>query len=322
MVPFLLVLLLAVAQLAVAGFALWSAGDAARAGARAAHVGGDARAAALSALPGWLEQRGTGRRPRVRSRSGSRRPRCCPGVPAIPVSAATELSRGRRWVAEPAAGWLGAERGQASIELLAAMPLVVVVAVLCLQLLATGYALTLADGAVEAGAIALASDLPAEPAVEAALPGVGPGPGRARADRRAAGGPAAPAVAAGGCRPSARGELQRLGPATRGGQLSDRGRARRRAARRGRRRSPGRPPSRSRSPARVTRRRSRATTAPWSWSRSASGRGAGPDDARRRRGSRARARPARGRLRGRGPRPPGLGAAGGRRRMARAAAAP
>jgi len=74
-------------------------------------------------------------------------------------------------VAEPAAGWLGAERGQASIELLAAVPLVVVVAVLCLQLLATGYALTLADGAVEAGAIALASDLPAEPAVEAALPG-------------------------------------------------------------------------------------------------------------------------------------------------------
>ena len=42
---------------------------------------------------------------------------------------------------------------------------------LCLQLLAAGYALTLADGAVEAGAIALASDLPAEPAVEAALPG-------------------------------------------------------------------------------------------------------------------------------------------------------
>ena len=74
-------------------------------------------------------------------------------------------------MAEPATGWLGAERGQASIELLAAVPLVVVVAVLCLQLLATGYALTLADGAVEAGAIALASDLPAEPAVEAALPG-------------------------------------------------------------------------------------------------------------------------------------------------------
>jgi len=63
------------------------------------------------------------------------------------------------------------ESGQASIELLAAVPLVSVVAALCLQLLAAGYALSLADGAVEAGAIALASDLPAGPAVEAALPG-------------------------------------------------------------------------------------------------------------------------------------------------------
>jgi hypothetical protein len=53
--PILLAALLAVAQLAVAGYALWSAGDAARAGARADHVGGDAEDAALSALPFWLE---------------------------------------------------------------------------------------------------------------------------------------------------------------------------------------------------------------------------------------------------------------------------
>ena len=64
-----------------------------------------------------------------------------------------------------------AERGQASVELLAAVPFVLVAAILCLQLLAAGYTLTLADGAVEAGALALASDLPPEPAVEAALPG-------------------------------------------------------------------------------------------------------------------------------------------------------
>ena len=63
------------------------------------------------------------------------------------------------------------DRGQASLELLAALPFVVIAGVLCLQLLAAGYALTLADGAAEAGAIALASDLPAEPAVAAALPG-------------------------------------------------------------------------------------------------------------------------------------------------------
>ncbi len=64
-----------------------------------------------------------------------------------------------------------AQRGQASVELLAAVPFVLVASILCLQLLAAGYTLTLADGAAEAGALALASDLPPEPAVEAALPG-------------------------------------------------------------------------------------------------------------------------------------------------------
>ena len=63
------------------------------------------------------------------------------------------------------------ERGQASVELLAALPFVLLAGILCLQLLAAGYALTLADGAAEAGATALASDRPPEPAVEAALPG-------------------------------------------------------------------------------------------------------------------------------------------------------
>jgi hypothetical protein len=50
-VPFLLLALLAAAQIALAGQALWSASVAARAGARAALVGGDASAAARSALP-------------------------------------------------------------------------------------------------------------------------------------------------------------------------------------------------------------------------------------------------------------------------------
>jgi hypothetical protein len=54
--PLLAAALLAVAQLAVAGYALWAAADAARAGARAAHVGGDAVSAAKSALPAWLEE--------------------------------------------------------------------------------------------------------------------------------------------------------------------------------------------------------------------------------------------------------------------------
>jgi len=50
-VPFLLLALLVAAQIALAGQALWSAGVAARAGARAALVGGDASAAARAALP-------------------------------------------------------------------------------------------------------------------------------------------------------------------------------------------------------------------------------------------------------------------------------
>lgn len=49
--PFLLLAVLAAAQIGLAGQALWSAGVAARAGARAALVGGDATAAARRALP-------------------------------------------------------------------------------------------------------------------------------------------------------------------------------------------------------------------------------------------------------------------------------
>lgn len=53
-VPFLLLAVLVAAQLALVGQALWSAGVASRAGARAALVGGDARAAARRALPSSL----------------------------------------------------------------------------------------------------------------------------------------------------------------------------------------------------------------------------------------------------------------------------
>lgn len=50
-VPFLLLTVLAMAQIGLVGQALWSAGVAARAGARAALVGRDATAAARRALP-------------------------------------------------------------------------------------------------------------------------------------------------------------------------------------------------------------------------------------------------------------------------------
>jgi len=65
----------------------------------------------------------------------------------------------------------GSDRGQASVELVAAIPALLLTALLALQLLATGYALTLADGAAEAGALALASGRPAIEAAREALPG-------------------------------------------------------------------------------------------------------------------------------------------------------
>ncbi len=63
------------------------------------------------------------------------------------------------------------ERGQASIEVLAGIPALLLAGLIALQLLAAGYSLTLADGAVEAGAMALAAGRPASPAVREALPG-------------------------------------------------------------------------------------------------------------------------------------------------------
>ena len=63
------------------------------------------------------------------------------------------------------------ERGQATIEALAAIPLLLVAGSIALQLLLAGFALTLADGAAEAGALALAAGRPAETAARDALPG-------------------------------------------------------------------------------------------------------------------------------------------------------
>jgi len=63
------------------------------------------------------------------------------------------------------------QRGQATVELVAALPALLLAAALALQLLVAGYSLTLADGAAEAGALALASGGEAAAAARAALPG-------------------------------------------------------------------------------------------------------------------------------------------------------
>jgi hypothetical protein len=63
------------------------------------------------------------------------------------------------------------EAGQATVELVAAVPALLLAALLSLQLLAAGYALTLADGAAEAGALALAEGGSAAEAARESLPG-------------------------------------------------------------------------------------------------------------------------------------------------------
>jgi hypothetical protein len=92
-VPFLLLAVVVVAQIALAGQALWSAGVAARAGARAAAVGGDAVAAARSALPPSLregakvdEEAGVSVRVEV--------PHLFPSLPTVRVGAASDLEPG------------------------------------------------------------------------------------------------------------------------------------------------------------------------------------------------------------------------------------
>ena len=64
-----------------------------------------------------------------------------------------------------------AERGQATVELVAALPALLLAGLVALQLLAAGYAMTLADGAAEAGALALASGGSVRDAAREALPG-------------------------------------------------------------------------------------------------------------------------------------------------------
>ncbi|HEY8082800.1 MAG TPA: hypothetical protein VIE64_04495 [Solirubrobacterales bacterium] len=92
-IPFLLLAVLVAAQLALAGQALWSAGVAARAGARAAVVGREAKAAARQALPPSM-------RPGAKVRDDDAVsvrvsvPRLLPGLPQLTVEAETDLGSG------------------------------------------------------------------------------------------------------------------------------------------------------------------------------------------------------------------------------------
>ena len=63
------------------------------------------------------------------------------------------------------------ERGQAAVELLGALPLVLAVAIAAAQLFVLGYSHVLAGSAAEAGALALAGGGDARTAARGALPG-------------------------------------------------------------------------------------------------------------------------------------------------------
>ena len=62
-------------------------------------------------------------------------------------------------------------RGQASVELLGTLPVVLLVGLVLFQLLAIGYAATLAGDTAEAGALAVAGGGDAPAAARRALPG-------------------------------------------------------------------------------------------------------------------------------------------------------
>jgi len=64
-----------------------------------------------------------------------------------------------------------AQSGQAQLELIAGLPLLLLAALIALQLLAVGYSQSLADGAAEAGAIAAADGRDELEAARAGLPG-------------------------------------------------------------------------------------------------------------------------------------------------------
>ena len=63
------------------------------------------------------------------------------------------------------------ERGQAAVELLGALPVLLALGLGVAQLLAVGYAAVLAGNAAEAGALALAARADAAASVRQALPG-------------------------------------------------------------------------------------------------------------------------------------------------------
>lgn len=90
--PVIAVSLLAALQLAVAGYVFWSAGTAARAGARAVLIGREPAAAVRRALPGVLAERS-----KITRRDGVtvavKLPGLVPGLPETWLKGSSDLGR-------------------------------------------------------------------------------------------------------------------------------------------------------------------------------------------------------------------------------------
>ncbi len=156
-------------QAVVAGQAIWFAGSAARAAARASAIGADARAAARRVLPTHLEPGsrcgGSAGATASASRSRFRRSSAPPAWGASPRAPAYRTRRDDRDRARTG------EAGQASVELVALAPLVVLVVLSAAQLLAAGAARELAGHAAEAAAVALLQGSDPRAAARDAVPG-------------------------------------------------------------------------------------------------------------------------------------------------------
>ena len=165
LLPLLVAGTLALSQLVLAGHAAWAASSAARAAARALAIGGDPALAARRALPGRLR---AARASAQRGRAASHSPCGFRGRWVRLTSAGSRPAPSSRRRVDEAGG---RRSGQASVELVALLPLVVVVAAVCLQLLAAAAASDAAAAGAQAGAMALLQDRDPQQAVRAALRG-------------------------------------------------------------------------------------------------------------------------------------------------------
>ena len=163
----------------------------------------------MSALPAWLED-GAEVETAGPVAVTVRAPALCRGCRTSRSMRPRRSTWGRRPMAE---------RGQASVELVAAVPGVLLAAVLCLQLLADRLLADARRRGRGGGRDRARLRSPGRAGSRGGAAGLDRRPGRGRRRGRAVDGPTAPTVAVGVGRASARGQLDRLGPAPGGRRL-------------------------------------------------------------------------------------------------------